>query len=720
MKIHRDIIIIPTYNEKDNITKILRTTSRLYPDMEIWVVDDNSPDGTADIVSNISKSNPSIKLISRKSKTGLGDAYKETLAKIQKISDARFIVTMDADNSHNPVDIKNLIRALEKNDLSIGSRYVKGGGVKGWGFLRNLISRGGNLYARIIMGSPIRDATAGFVAFKKTMLDKFDVLSISSSGYSYQIEFKNKILEAGGRFCEVPIIFTDRKDGKSKMSGRIVVEGIFAPWKIAGRLILKKRNFINTFKKAILAFLICFTLFFSLYRLTESPPVWYDEGFYFQTAANMAGTLEYGMRFSPVKVELISKMSVGYPMIYPLATVFRFLGTNIVVARQFMVVYLVGFILSGYFLAKKLFGGNIALGSLALLATFPPLYGNGKAILGEVPGSLYLILALLSMNYAFSSRASQKSLFLISTGLLIGLSAATKPIFLLALPALGLVMLIKFFSKRLSLKDLLMIGITVLIPILIWIFTQFNHNDSLSTILGFYANPSEIGDLSGRLLINLRGFITGFGPIYLLVILLVWAVSMLIKRAKKEMVSLSESVAFIFSILVFFAYLRTGGFYRYIFPAQIVGLIFFPHALYSCFNWFLDKKKYLIIFIITSLSILSTYQLVFDSWVANFYESKKTAFWTDYFENFPEKTSLFFYDTPEVALFNKSKNYYQYLTPFGGPFGQENLAVIEGGKVDKIIIETNVFDGNKEWFLKKYRPESQAYKYTILEKVKRH
>src|SRR3989344_3341316 len=114
MKIHRDVIIIPTYNEKDGITKILQTTNRLYPDMEIWVVDDNSPDGTAGIVSKISESNPNIKLISRKSKTGLGDAYKETLAKIQKINDIRFVVTMDADGSHNPLDIKKLIEALGK------------------------------------------------------------------------------------------------------------------------------------------------------------------------------------------------------------------------------------------------------------------------------------------------------------------------------------------------------------------------------------------------------------------------------------------------------------------------------------------------------------------------------------------------------------------------------------------------------------------------------
>ena len=407
-------------------------------------------------------------------------------------------------------------------------------------------------------------------------------------------------------------------------------------------------------------------------------------------------------------------MSVGYPLLYPLAAVLKVFGANVIVARRLMLVYLVGFILSGYFLAKKLFGKNIALGSLALLATFPPLYGNGKAILGEVPGSLYLILALLFMNYDFSGRSPRKSLFLILTGLLIGLSATTKPIFLLGLPAFGLVVLIKFFSKRLSLKDLLMIGVTVLIPILIWVFTQFNQHDSLSTILSFYANPSEISDIPSRFLVNLRGLVAGIGPIYILTILLIWTASVLIRRAKKEIVSLPESVAFVFSILVFLAYFRTGGFYRYIFPAQIVGLIYFPHALYSCLNC-INLQKYFIILIITALSVLGTYQLVFDSWVADFYESKKTAFWTNYFKNFPEKTSLFFYDTPEVALFDKSKNYYQYLTPLGGPFGRENLAVIESGKVDKIIIETNVFEGNKEWFLKNYRPERQAYKYTILE-----
>jgi len=234
----KDIIIIPTYNEKDNIASILEIVFRLYPELEIWVIDDNSPDGTAGIVSALAKNNPNIKLTIRPKKNGLGEAYKATLIRAQKMSDIRHIITMDADGSHNPAYIKTLIGSLSKYDMVIGSRYIKGGGLVGWSWWRLLISKGGNWYVRMVMGFRIHDATAGFVAYKWEVIKDMDIASIASSGYSYQIEFKNAVLEAGYTFTEIPIVFTDRQIGKSKMSYKIIFEGVLAPWPILGRRFL--------------------------------------------------------------------------------------------------------------------------------------------------------------------------------------------------------------------------------------------------------------------------------------------------------------------------------------------------------------------------------------------------------------------------------------------------------------------------------------------------
>jgi dolichol-phosphate mannosyltransferase len=228
----KDIVIIPTYNERDTIVGMIELVSGSYPGLEIWIVDDNSPDGTADLVRAVAGRNTRIKLIVRPQKSGLGDAYKDVLQRIQKLDDVGKIVTMDADNSHDPLYLREMLGALDEYDFVVGSRYVKGGKIVGWGWLRNLISRGGNTYVRMLTRLPIHDLTAGFVAFRAEALKKINFADISSSGYSYQMEFKNQLLRRGCSYKEIPITFVDRRVGQSKMSGKIVLEGILAPWKI--------------------------------------------------------------------------------------------------------------------------------------------------------------------------------------------------------------------------------------------------------------------------------------------------------------------------------------------------------------------------------------------------------------------------------------------------------------------------------------------------------
>ncbi len=252
----KDIILIPTYNEKGNIEEIIARTLAACPLAEVRVIDDSSPDGTAEIVNSVAAKNPQVKLYSRSAKNGLGEAYKDILSKIQKESGIRYVITMDADGSHDPAAIPQLMAALDSGyDLVIGSRYVKAGKIEGWSVVRFILSWCGNMYTRIITGSPIHDGTAGFVAFKAEAIRTLDFATISGHGYAYQIEFKNAVVKRGGKWKEIPITFTERKIGVSKISGKIIWEGLWMPWKIRN----KKSNVKNlpASKKYFIAFILC-------------------------------------------------------------------------------------------------------------------------------------------------------------------------------------------------------------------------------------------------------------------------------------------------------------------------------------------------------------------------------------------------------------------------------------------------------------------------------
>ncbi len=228
------LVIIPTYNEKDNIARIIRAIFDLKLGYHILVVDDNSPDGTANIVMELQLSFPSALFLEvRQGKQGLGTAYifgfRWALEKGYS-----FIFEMDADFSHKPQDLESLYKACnrEGTDMSIGSRYVKGGSVENWPWDRNVLSRGGALYTRLITWMPVKDPTAGFVCYRREVLDTINLDEIAFVGYAFQIEMKFASWKLGFRIKEVPITFTDRAHGSSKMNKGIVKEGILGVLKI--------------------------------------------------------------------------------------------------------------------------------------------------------------------------------------------------------------------------------------------------------------------------------------------------------------------------------------------------------------------------------------------------------------------------------------------------------------------------------------------------------
>jgi dolichol-phosphate mannosyltransferase len=224
-------VVIPTYNERENIGALLPRVLEL-PRFRVLVVDDNSPDGTAAVVAGLARDEPRIGLLSRAGKQGLGTAY---LAGFRRALDegAEFVFEMDADFSHDPNDLPALLSAAEaRYDLALGSRYVRGGGTVNWGLIRQMISRGGNIYARAILGLPVMDATGGFRCYRRRALESIDLGAIHSNGYSFQIELLYRVMRAGGTIGEVPIIFPDRRVGQSKMSRRIVLEALLTVWRL--------------------------------------------------------------------------------------------------------------------------------------------------------------------------------------------------------------------------------------------------------------------------------------------------------------------------------------------------------------------------------------------------------------------------------------------------------------------------------------------------------
>jgi dolichol-phosphate mannosyltransferase len=224
-------VIIPTYNERENIGALLPRILDA-PRFRILVVDDNSPDGTAEVVARIARDEPRVGLLSRSAKLGLGTAYIAGF-RCALAAGAQYIYEMDADFSHDPHYLPILLGATQtRYDLTLGSRYVPGGGTTDWGAIRKIISRGGNIYARLILGLPVMDATGGFRCYRRRVLEAIDLDAIHSNGYSFQIEMVYRTMRAGFRIGEVPITFPDRRVGHSKMSRRIVLEALLTVWRL--------------------------------------------------------------------------------------------------------------------------------------------------------------------------------------------------------------------------------------------------------------------------------------------------------------------------------------------------------------------------------------------------------------------------------------------------------------------------------------------------------
>ena len=229
MQVPKAVVCLPTYNELENLEPMLRALGD--KDVRVLVIDDSSPDGTGELADRLAQELDYVDVLHRETKEGLGPAY---LAGFRRaLSDgAELVLEMDCDFSHDPNDVPRLLAAVEGGaDLALGSRYVRGGGVRNWGLVRRVISAGGSLYARVLLGVKVRDLTGGFKCYRRGVLEAIDLDAIETKGYAFQIETTYRVLRAGFEVVEVPITFADREVGGSKMSKAIVAEAI---WKVPG------------------------------------------------------------------------------------------------------------------------------------------------------------------------------------------------------------------------------------------------------------------------------------------------------------------------------------------------------------------------------------------------------------------------------------------------------------------------------------------------------
>ncbi|MDD3730810.1 MAG: polyprenol monophosphomannose synthase [candidate division Zixibacteria bacterium] len=237
----RALIIFPTYNERDNIKKIVHAVLPLDPRIHVLIVDDNSPDGTGEIADQLAAQLNNVKVLHREKKEGLGRAY---IAGFKWAIENKFdfIFEMDADFSHGPEYLKDFLKTIQEYDLVIGSRYISGVNVINWPMSRLLLSYFANVYTRIITGLPLHDATGGFKCFRRQVLEAINLDDVHSTGYSFQIEMSMRAWKKGFRIKEIPIIFVDRIAGQSKMSKKIVREAVWMVWLLRIKSILGKFN----------------------------------------------------------------------------------------------------------------------------------------------------------------------------------------------------------------------------------------------------------------------------------------------------------------------------------------------------------------------------------------------------------------------------------------------------------------------------------------------
>ncbi len=712
------LIIIPTYNEEENIIGLIDEIFSLNLGADVLVVDDGN-DNAGNLIKEKQKSRANLFLIKRAGKGGRGSAVLEGMQFGLDKGVYEIFVEMDADFSHQTKELAGLVAAAEENCTVIASRYAKGSRIDNWPAGRRIFSRISNFYADFVLGIGLHDYTNGFRAYHKTAISKLDFEKIRASGYVVLSEVAYQLFKKGVRFIERPAHFVNRNRGISNFSLKEIREAFTSILKVrfgSAEVVIKKIAIIILFAAAV---------FLSVFKLTQSPPIWTDEGIFIQAAMNLADSGKMALQTAPGVILPSVTITCGYPALYPISLVFKYFGAGILQARIVAIIFLLLAVWFFYRLAKNSFVPKVALWALALLVTFPPLYGIGKNVLGEVPGMFFLLAFLFFVNQIERGGGSRKDRNFIFAGLAAGFCIATKPTFLVLLPAAAAAYLFFAGKIKINFKETSLLFLAFLSPIALWLKFQFGPGDFLSGVLGFYVFPHALGDVRQTIVTNFLRFFREWSPAYFFAVFICWLSAFSIKFFRKEKkASLAETAAIFFSGLIFLAYLRTPGWYKNFFPAMMLALLYFPASIYAIFEFvsghtcFFKKSlaKFFAAAVIFLLVAVNAYKLIFSSWVADNYQSSATQALADYFSGHHYE-NVFVYNAPETVIFLRTKDYYQFLEPTNYiKIGEDQLDYLSGGKADFVVIGESFYNRDRRYF-NLYKVKDTVDRFLILEKI---
>jgi 4-amino-4-deoxy-L-arabinose transferase-like glycosyltransferase len=461
------------------------------------------------------------------------------------------------------------------------------------------------------------------------------------------------------------------------------------------------------------------------HRLSESPTIWGDEGMILELAANLVrhGTIQ--IQVAPQTFISAAFTTTGFPVIYPVAASYTLFGINLLNARIIMVFYMLLCVGAFFLVGKRVVGTKPALFSAFLVATFAPFYGNGKNVLGEVPGLFFLCTFLLCIHRIETSKEKRWA-FALLAGLTAGLCLVTKPIFLLLFPAIlgAAIILRKKPDQPLVQTPLFLLGLAI--PLLIWIKTQFLPSDSLRDILSFYSNPYQLDDVRSVIVQNILRFTKELAPLYLLGLFGLWSASFLWRlwndlrknRQPSDRIERVEAICYVFVALVLVAYLRTPGWYRYFFPAQIIVFLFAPSSLLFLCARLKGWMRYLPSVALIGLILFQTYQVTFKSWIAVSYYSTFTQELIAHFKTVDPNKTIFLHTVPELIVFLPTDKYYQYIELNDQKIGLEQLTALEQGAPDLLIMYDRRWDDIRSQF-PLYVEKTRVARYVFAERVQR-
>lgn len=448
-----------------------------------------------------------------------------------------------------------------------------------------------------------------------------------------------------------------------------------------------------------------------MHKLSESPGTWFDEGIYIQIARNAQMHLPYALRASPTEMVPAGRIATaGFPVIAPISLSFKLFGVGLLQARAVMVVYILLLVAAVYLFAYSIWGFRTAMWSTLLVATHAPVYGNGKNVLGEVPG-LFFFFVLLYLAYKLERDKGRSIPLWLGTGLAAGMFMATKPNFLLLLPVLCIAGV--FCRKRFmpNWKGMLSGVVAMLVPLATFVMTTFGLSTPLTSVFAGYGSMPGLRDVTGMtlpqlILKNIGLFFHESTPALLLCTFVAWFAYAIIRLRKKTEVPLHEYVALGFTAATILYFLKMPGFYRYLFVAQIIT---FPYLVESVDALVTRRKAKIVSAAVFVLAIVfQFYLLCFHSWVAGHYQGTRTKELTEYFQQLDSSTRVFFYHVPEAITFFRGEAYWQYfqLLYYADAFGKEQAPVLVRGESDLVIVSRDL-ESDAQTSLGMYRKDRE-------------